>query len=102
MKWGADRLVPSPGDVLRHQLKVEEPGGVQSPGQSLVWDYESCDSSWKERQELVFGCAAVCCLRRAAELNLLFCPPLHQATALPCVNASSRCPSGAGTMLWWE
>lgn len=22
---------------MRHQLKVEEPGGVQSPGQSLAW-----------------------------------------------------------------
>lgn len=37
MKWGADRLVSVPGDAVGHQLKVEEPGGVQSPGQSLSW-----------------------------------------------------------------
>lgn len=68
----------------------------------LVWGCESCDSSWKGRQEPAFGYAGMCCLRRTAELNLLFCLPLHQVTALPCVNASSRCPSGASTVLWWE
>lgn len=70
-----------------------------SPG--LVWDCESYDSSWKGRQEPAFGYAGVCCLRRTAKLNLLFCP-LHQVTALSCVNASSRCPSGARTVLWWQ
>lgn len=30
--------------------------------------------------ELVFGYAGMCCLRITAELNLHFCPALHQAT----------------------
>lgn len=42
VKWGADGLVPFLWSVSQRmfrdiQLKVEEPGGVQSPGESFVW-----------------------------------------------------------------
>lgn len=48
----------------------------------LVWGCESCDSSWKGRQEPAFGYAGVCCLRRTAELAFLSSFAPSHSTAL--------------------